>query len=64
MKWVTPLLATLTVIFEAGHLTAHMPPESVVMILAILTALMAWLEGFSGTELRLGEPPTVQPPKK
>ena len=58
LHWLTPILATLTVIFEAGHLTAHVPPEFVVMILALLTAIMAWVEGLTAVPAVV---PTVYP---
>ena len=56
LKWITSVLATLTVVFEAGHLGHWFNSETTVMILAILTALAAWVQSVAYVGVNLDGP--------
>jgi hypothetical protein len=62
LKWAVPILATLVVALEAGHLAHLMPSETTVFIIAIITAVVAWVSATQDKEIKYPEIPTGTPP--
>jgi hypothetical protein len=62
LKWSVPILATLVVALEAGHLSHIIPSETTVFIIAIITAIVAWVSATQDKEIKYPEIPTGTPP--
>lgn len=43
LMWATPILATITAILDAGHLSNIIPSEVSVLVLAIITAIVGFI---------------------
>lgn len=50
VKWITPILAAATAVFEAGHYSNFFSSEVIVLIFAIITAVSAFTASISGKE--------------
>lgn len=58
LKWVTPILAAVTALLEAGHEGNLFSSEIIVLILAVVTAISGFYAAIKGEE-----PPGAQPKK-
>lgn len=50
LRWATPILASITALLEAGHEGNLFSSEIVVLILAVVTAISAFLAAKSSEE--------------
>lgn len=64
LMWATPILATITAILDAGHLSHVIPSEVSVLILAIITAIVGFIAAGSKPEEEKLPAPQPQPQKK
>jgi len=62
LKWSVPILATLVVALEAGHLSHMITSETSILIIAIITAIVAWISATQDKEIKYPEIPTGTPP--
>lgn len=60
LRWLTPILAALTALLEAGHEGNLFSSEIVVLIFAIVTAISAFTAAFAGKD----EPQQKPQPQK